>query len=101
MGFNRLDIIRELLAAHADVEKTDRMGNTPLHYAAGAACTRLWPCSSSVPSSANNSPTSSPCCSSRHPHCVVVWAPVYATDAEGRSHEAAWKQADAMDPPCC
>ena len=36
VGFNRLEVIRELLAAHADVEKTDRMGNTPLHYAAGS-----------------------------------------------------------------
>ena len=35
VGFNRVKAVTALLEAHADVERTDRQGNTPLHYAAG------------------------------------------------------------------
>lgn len=35
VGFNRLAIVKALLAAKADVALTDGRGNTPLHYAAG------------------------------------------------------------------
>ena len=36
VGFNKLPVIKVLLAAGADVSLTDNKGNTPLHYAAGA-----------------------------------------------------------------
>lgn len=35
VGFNKLSVIKVLLAAGADVGLTDAKGNTPLHYAAG------------------------------------------------------------------
>ena len=35
VGFNKLPVIKVLLAAGADVSLTDNRGNTPLHYAAG------------------------------------------------------------------
>ena len=35
VGFNKLAVIKVLLAAGADVSLTDNRGNTPLHYAAG------------------------------------------------------------------
>ncbi len=40
VGFNKLPVIKVLLAAGADVSLTDNKGNTPLHYAAGARPTQ-------------------------------------------------------------
>ena len=36
-GFNKLPVVKALLAGGANVALTDARGNTPLHYAAGAA----------------------------------------------------------------
>ena len=42
VGFNKLPVIKVLLAAGADVRLTDAKGNTPLHYAAGEPRSTLY-----------------------------------------------------------
>lgn len=38
VGYNKLDIVKVLIAAGADVHQADAKGSTSLHYAAGWFC---------------------------------------------------------------
>ena len=38
VGYNKLDIVKVLIAAGADVHQADAKGSTSLHYAAGRSC---------------------------------------------------------------
>ena len=38
VGYNKLELVKVLIAARADVHQADAKGSTSLHYAAGQCC---------------------------------------------------------------
>lgn len=48
VGYNKLDVVKALIGAGADVKQADAKGSTSLHYAAGQLCHKPSQCRSVV-----------------------------------------------------